>query len=50
MHGGDVTAESDGPGTGALFRARLPISVEAGDTDELPSAGSSIATPPLHAG
>jgi signal transduction histidine kinase len=46
MHGGDVTAESDGPGTGALFRVRLPMSIETGTTVELPKAGSSIATPP----
>ena len=50
MHGGDVTAESDGPGTGARFRVRLPISMEPGATDELPETGSAIATPPLHAG
>jgi signal transduction histidine kinase len=25
MHGGSVTAESEGPGTGALFRVRLPM-------------------------
>jgi signal transduction histidine kinase len=29
MHGGNVTAESDGPGKGALFRVRLPIAAEA---------------------
>ncbi|MCA1652442.1 MAG: HAMP domain-containing histidine kinase, partial [Acidobacteria bacterium] len=44
MHGGEVTAESGGPGTGARFRMRLPISVETAATDELPGAGSSIAT------
>jgi signal transduction histidine kinase len=25
MHGGDVTAASDGPGTGATFEVRLPL-------------------------
>ena len=48
MHGGDVTAESDGPGTGALFRVRLPLAVDSSTSTG--QAGSSLATSSPHAG
>jgi signal transduction histidine kinase len=48
MHGGDAAAESDGPGTGALFRVRLPIAVETATSAD--QGGSSLATSSPHAG
>jgi PAS domain S-box-containing protein len=32
MHGGDVTAHSDGPGRGSLFVVRLPLGLSEGET------------------
>jgi len=37
LHGGSVTAESDGPGAGATFTVRLPVS-GAGEPDAVPKA------------
>jgi signal transduction histidine kinase len=48
MHGGDVAAESDGPGTGAVFRVRLPLAVEPATSAG--EGGSSLAASSLHAG
>jgi CheY-like chemotaxis protein len=33
LHGGEVAAESDGPGSGAVFRVRLPAYAGAGELD-----------------
>jgi signal transduction histidine kinase/ActR/RegA family two-component response regulator len=47
MHGGDVRADSAGPGTGATFRVRLPVSPELGSVLEVdvPSGPEAPPTP-----
>jgi signal transduction histidine kinase/CheY-like chemotaxis protein len=46
LHGGSVTAHSDGPGTGAEFRVRLPLITAASPADPPPPA-QQPARPPL---
>ncbi|HZI82214.1 MAG TPA: CHASE2 domain-containing protein [Vicinamibacterales bacterium] len=36
LHGGSVSAESDGPGLGATFRVRLPLAAEPATADNVP--------------
>ena len=42
MHGGRIEAHSEGPGKGATFSVRLPLTVPAGR----PKAGTAAAPPP----
>jgi CheY-like chemotaxis protein/two-component sensor histidine kinase len=53
MHGGTVTATSDGPGKGSEFIVRLPLSVERADEDDAGSeaghAGAEAPSPVLPA-
>jgi signal transduction histidine kinase/CheY-like chemotaxis protein len=48
LHGGEVTVSSDGPGRGASFRLRLPITGGASDSGESGLAPRSIAEISLH--
>ena len=41
LHGGEVTASSDGPGCGSTFRVTLPLSARAGAA--MPAAGADPA-------
>jgi len=44
MHGGDITAHSDGPGQGAIFTVTLPVSKEnstSGLLAQQPAGGAS---------
>ena len=50
LHGGIVTAESDGPGRGATFRVRLPLSDGAADDDDASASARLPAGQPLLAG
>ena len=45
LHGGEITAASDGEGFGALFRVRLPLSDAGADCD--PQLGSVTTLPDL---
>ncbi|HEU5474722.1 MAG TPA: ATP-binding protein [Actinophytocola sp.] len=47
LHGGSVTAHSDGPGTGAEFRVRLPLSTAAYPGDQPPPPAERPARRPL---
>jgi PAS domain S-box-containing protein len=42
LHGGEVTAHSDGPGTGSEFRVTLPASARVAVDARAPSAADSI--------
>ncbi|MFO0675676.1 MAG: ATP-binding protein [Polyangiaceae bacterium] len=44
LHGGHVTAESDGPGKGSVFRIRLPMTSLLAKNDGRPAAESSGTT------
>lgn len=46
MHGGSVTAHSDGPGQGSEFVVRLPVAIEK-RVDPLPAAPASEPSPTL---
>jgi PAS domain S-box-containing protein len=46
-HGGTISADSEGPGTGALFTVTLPAHVEAVERPALPSAAPAPAPRPL---
>src|SRR3984957_4354784 len=41
MHGGTVTASSDGPGLGSEFVIRLPVSIERTDSGDAPDPGGT---------
>jgi signal transduction histidine kinase/ActR/RegA family two-component response regulator len=45
MHGGEVSADSAGPGTGAAFRVRLPVSAELGGLLEAGVSSGDEARP-----
>jgi CheY-like chemotaxis protein/anti-sigma regulatory factor (Ser/Thr protein kinase) len=40
LHGGTVTAQSDGPGTGSTFTVSLPIALTHADSEEMAEAGA----------
>lgn len=46
LHGGSIAAESDGPGTGATFRVRLPA-LAPGDVAPAPAAQGTATAAPL---
>jgi PAS domain S-box-containing protein len=45
MHGGTVTASSDGPGTGSEFTIRLPLAPEPPSQGALATAGAMMVVP-----
>jgi signal transduction histidine kinase/ActR/RegA family two-component response regulator len=47
LHGGSVTAHSDGPGTGAEFRVRLPLTTAAYPANQPPPPAERPARQPL---
>jgi PAS domain S-box-containing protein len=47
LHGGQVTADSAGPGTGSTFTIRLPA-VAQGTRDQMTAASASPGPAPLH--
>jgi len=49
MHGGTVTASSDGPGKGSEFVIRLPLSIERAPKAEMQEEGSAPAAEALPA-
>jgi signal transduction histidine kinase/ActR/RegA family two-component response regulator len=49
MHGGEVSADSDGPGTGATFRVRLPVSHGIAEKLEPPASTGADTPSRLHA-
>ncbi|MEK6262086.1 MAG: PAS domain S-box protein [Planctomycetota bacterium] len=46
MHGGSVSARSEGPGRGSEFVVRLPILIETSNTQQPPEPTVSEPTPP----
>jgi PAS domain S-box-containing protein len=57
MHGGSITAWSDGPGCGAVFTIRLPLALNCSDPTQamppdlsLPASGGQWAHPPIEQG
>jgi PAS domain S-box-containing protein len=47
MHGGQVSADSDGPGRGSEFVVRLPASLDEVPSDEAPAPAPASADRPL---
>jgi PAS domain S-box-containing protein len=47
LHGGEVAVESEGPGSGALFRVCLPLRPIANETDERVTESGTTKAPPL---
>jgi PAS domain S-box-containing protein len=46
LHGGTIAAESDGEGTGARFRVRLPLSTQRADGAPEPQGGAQVQGAP----